>query len=258
MELSNKAQSEDQELGLNPVTRQPTLSKAAAAGCTVWGGSIPEQSFFELHDRLDVVWETHQSGTGHSLIQTWLWHLHRIPDIGSTSYAAVLAMSPCRWPQIGWFRCQTAHILQKSNAGFQLGEAATCRWELSTMFWMSRQSRTDRKPPRWTVRAQTVNFLELNVFHFHPKNPDYIFIYRLHIDLPYCVPITPESYLHLPNVFQDKNMDNEAPPAFATCFSSCHRNGHKNLLKSQKQLFQPGVWSCHIIIYNLYNWWQSL
>jgi len=35
MELSNKAQSEDQELGLNPVTRQPTLSKAAAAGCTV-------------------------------------------------------------------------------------------------------------------------------------------------------------------------------------------------------------------------------
>ena len=38
MELSNKAQSEDQELGLNPVTRQPTLSKVAAAGCTVWGG----------------------------------------------------------------------------------------------------------------------------------------------------------------------------------------------------------------------------
>lgn len=37
-ELPNKVQSEDQELGLNPVTRQPTLSKVAAAGCTVWGG----------------------------------------------------------------------------------------------------------------------------------------------------------------------------------------------------------------------------
>lgn len=67
--------------------------------------------------------------------------------IVSTSYEALLAMSPCRWPQIGWFRCQTAHILQKSNTGFQLGEAATCRWELSTKFWMWRQSRTDTNPP---------------------------------------------------------------------------------------------------------------
>lgn len=240
MELSNKAQSEDQELGLNPVTRQPTLSKAAAAGCTVWGGSIPEQSFFELHDRLDVVWETHQSGTGHSLIQTWLWHLHRIPDIGSTSYAAVLAMSPCRWPQIGWFRCQTAHILQKSNAGFQLGEAATCRWELSTMFWMSRQSRTDRKPPRWTVRAQTVNFLELNVFHFHPKNPDYIFIYRLHIDLPYCVPITPESYLHLPNVFRTRTWTTRRLQHSQPVFPAVIEMDTKTYWKAKSNCFNQG------------------
>lgn len=56
--------------------------------------------------------------------------------------------------------------------------------------------------------------------------------------------------------FQDKNMDNEAPPAFATCFPSCHRIGHQTYWKAKSNCFNQhrGL----IMSYNLYNWWQSL
>ena len=44
---------------------------------------------------------------------------------------------------------------------------------------------------------------------FPPKKPRlhihiYIYIYYIYIDLSYCVPIIPESYLHLPNVFRTR------------------------------------------------------
>lgn len=158
------------------------------------------------------------------------------------------AMSPCRWPQIGWFRCQTAHILQKSNAGFQLGEAATCRWELSTMFWMSRQSRTDRKPPRWTVRAQTVNFLKLNVFHFHPKDPDYI--YYIYIDRSillrsYFIWVLSTSAKRArTRTWTTRRLQHSQP-----VFPAVSLKWTRNLLKSQKQLFQPAPGFDHVIIY---------
>ncbi len=158
-ELPNKVQSEDQESGWNHVTRQPTLSKVAA-GCTVWGRVHSEQSLIELHD----------SPPKSRYRKYFLW-------------AVVLAMSPCHWPLIGHDSdVRQQSYCKKATLASNLGEADTCRWELSTMFWMSRQSRTDKNPPSELFELKQWIFLSWMCFgrewHHVPKDPDYIITYR--------------------------------------------------------------------------------